>query len=342
MITSLGSLLSASSFGRCCFTATTAPTNRAGQYHRFHGAVTSFGATRTTITCRWLSGGTCHDESKHNELLLAEEAMASLAVTGRTWKRLGPVVSLATVTSTTRATPAAAAVAVPQRQGTVADIGCDHGLLTFGLAATCQFERVVGVDVSQLALEHGGWALFKEHRASHDSNHEEKYSKIEFVLGNGLQPILDQHIDTICMAGMGVGTMQLISEPTDLERVCCQRIVVQPTQSRPRQLMQLYNHFVANCGFAVEREHISYLSNRWYVSTLFQRRTPSAFALEDGPLMPGNLLYQSDDEEQRRVYNQYVEHHIAWLHKDHLSKKEVDPLDQIWLNAIADRNVSRL
>ena len=345
MITSLGSFLSASLLGRSCFTTVTASsrtTNRAGQFLRYQAAATAFSATRTTTTCRWLSGSPWYDESKPNQLFRAEEAIASLAVTGRTWKRLGPVVSLATATRATAAAATATATAAPPRQGTVADIGCDHGLLTFGLAATCRFERVIGVDVSQLALEHGGWALFEEHQVNHDNNnHDDLFSKIEFVLGNGLQPILDQQVDTICMAGMGVGTMQLISEPTDLERVSCQRIVVQPTQSRPRQLMQLYNHFVDNCGFSVEREHISFLSNRWYVSALFQRKTPPAFPLEDGPVIPGHLLYQSDDEEQRRIYHQYVEHHMAWLRKDNLSKKDVDPHDQIWLDAIANKHDNR-
>jgi tRNA A22 N-methylase len=331
MIASFGSFLSVSSFGRCCFTTTT--SNRAGQFLRFHGGVTSFAASRTATSCRWLSGSRCLDGSKQNQLHLAEEAIASLAVTGRTWKRLGPVVSLATAASSTRTTSAVA----PQWQGTVADIGCDHGLLTFGLAATCRFERVIGVDVSQLALENGGWALFEEYQIK-DNNDGGNYSKIEFVLGNGLQPILDQHVETICIAGMGVGTMRLISEPSELERVRCQRIVVQPTHSRPRQLMQLYKHFVVNCGFSVEKEHISFLSNRWYISTLFQRRKQSAFTLEDGPVMPGCLLVQSDDEEQRRIYNHYVEHHIAWVRKDNMSKQDVDEQDQIWLDAVADRN----
>lgn len=162
-----------------------------------------------------------------------------------------------------------------------------------------------------------------------DNNNDDKYSKIEFILGNGLQPILDQQVDTICVASMVVGTMRLILEPTDLERVMCRRIVVQPTQSRPRQLMQLYNHFVENCGVSVEKEHISFLSNPWYVSFLFQRRTPSAFALKDGPVIPGDLLYRSDDEEQRCIYHQYVEYHSAWLHKDNLAKRDVNPQEQI-------------
>ena len=94
------SFLSVSSFGRCCFTTTTT-SNRAGQFLRFHGGVTSFAASRTATSCRWLSGSRCLDGSKQNQLHLAEEAIASLAVTGRTWKRLGPVVSLATAASST-------------------------------------------------------------------------------------------------------------------------------------------------------------------------------------------------------------------------------------------------
>ena len=354
MITSMGSFLAVRSFGyRYAITTTT-------NAFAVTRAVSAAVATSTTV--RWLSvNRNLGDESSKQDqvLLVAQEEIDSLAVTGRTWKRLGPVVSLATTTTssssssssemmassahTTTTTTASATAASTRRRGTVvADIGCDHGLLTFGLAATCRFERVIGVDVSHQALQHGGWALLEERQQqqqqldeSKDDN--DKMSKIEFVLGNGLQPILDQQIDTICMAGLGVNTMQLISEPTALDRVACQRIVVQPVNSRPRQLMQLYTHLVENCGFSVEKEHISFLSNRWYVSTLFQRRsTPSTLlTVEDKPFIPGRLLEQSDDEQQRRIHSLYVEHHIAWLRKDSLSKKHVfDPRDQTWLAAV--------
>jgi 2-polyprenyl-3-methyl-5-hydroxy-6-metoxy-1,4-benzoquinol methylase len=46
-------------------------------------------------------------------------------------------------------------------KATVADIGCDHGLLTYGLAASSWFQKVIGVDVSQPALQMGGWNLIQ-------------------------------------------------------------------------------------------------------------------------------------------------------------------------------------
>ena len=344
MITSLASFLSASSFGRCITTTTASRT--AAYRCRFGGTVvfpakSAASATAVAVftTARWLSVHSTLDGSEHDQVRLAREAIDSLAVTGKTWKRLGPVVSLATSAHATTCTTTAS----PTGLGTVADIGCDHGLLTFGLAATGRFKRVIGVDVSQQALQHGGWALVDK---EHLDNNDIIKSKIEFVLGNGLQPIVNQQVDTICMAGLGFRTMQLITEPAELDRVACQQIVVQPTNSRPHQLLQLYNHLAENCGFFVEKEHISFLSNRWYISTAFRRSTaPSTLAVKDTTarptVLPGSLLERSDDAEQRRIYSSYVEHHIAWLRKDNLSKKTVDPHHQIWLSAVDDSNGGR-
>jgi tRNA A22 N-methylase len=320
----------------------------------------------------------CHDSDNsynlkqlqydEDHVIRAQEVVNSLATTGRTWKRLGPMVTLATRPYREAHCDGGGTTAHVYPDGTTAaaaaDIGCDHGLLTYGLAASGCFESVVGVDVSEPALEHGGWALveqlqeqLQEQEPIYDNDNK---TKIQFVLGDGLGPLLNRRVDTICIAGMGVHTMIGILTPENLHRVHCQHIVLQPTNSRPRYLMLLYHHLIVNCGFAIDTEHISYLAKRWYLSTSFvlhknkattrtqgMPRTGSHHEEEVGSrrstiMLPGCVLQNSDNEEQQRIYEQYVEHHMAWLRSDistnsSSSRKDLDPWDQQWLDKMVER-----
>ena len=221
---------------------------------------------------------------------------------------------------------------------TAADIGCDHGLLTCGLAATGRFDYVVGVDVSQKALDQGGLALLlqlQDELVGLGSN-KNKNSNINFLVGDGLKPL--QEADTICVAGMGVHSMKEILSPDELERVGCQQIVIQPhTSTRPRSMMMLYHHLVQNCGFAVDQEHISFLSQRWYLSASFQKTTTIVTNDDDDDddviaiTIPGQALKVHSSEEQRCIYDAYVAHHVAWLKLDG-AQTDLDPNDILWLN----------
>jgi tRNA A22 N-methylase len=77
----------------------------------------------------------------------------------------------------------------------VVDIGCDHGLLSIGLAASRIYSRVLGIDVSMQALKN---ALDNEHCIYKHSSSSHKNCTLEFQLGNGLETVKDSTLDVVC------------------------------------------------------------------------------------------------------------------------------------------------
>lgn len=309
-------------------------------------------STRTAIlrssTVRLLSSSSNHDDHEFVHSIQHDDTtFATLAKNRKTLKRLGPMVTLATKSSLKAA---------------AADIGCDHGLLSYALAATGHFETVLGVDVSQAALEQGALALLQAAKVrdgesssipsdgsvSSSTEGTAATTKIKFLVGNGLEPLLVSDtepaaaVDTVCLAGMGVNTMMDILEPSQLDTIRCQQIVVQPTNSRPRHMMKLYQ-YLQHQGFVVEQEHMVFLSRRWYLSTLFQK-TMDNNVNENTLVLPAQTLESSsssrdghaDDQEQNRLYQAYVDHHLEWLKRDQ-EQTGVPPRDiedRQWLDAI--------
>lgn len=77
--------------------------------------------------------------------------------------------------------------------GSVADVGCDHGKLGYYLVSTDRASHIVATDISapslkkarELALENGVSELMETH------------------LGDGLEPIGSNEVDTVIVAGLG-------------------------------------------------------------------------------------------------------------------------------------------
>jgi len=77
----------------------------------------------------------------------------------------------------------------------VADIGYDHGLLSFGLAASGIYSRALGINVSMQALEN---ALANQHHIYKHSSSSHKNCTIEFQFGNGSETVKDSTLDVVC------------------------------------------------------------------------------------------------------------------------------------------------
>lgn len=75
----------------------------------------------------------------------------------------------------------------------VADIGCDHGLLSVALIESGRSEYVIASDISKDSLE-------KAYKLVLEKGLE---SKVDCVLSDGLAHLTDRHTDVIVIAGMG-------------------------------------------------------------------------------------------------------------------------------------------
>lgn len=224
------------------------------------------------------------------------------------------------------------------RGATLADVGCDHGLLSACLAVTGCFDTVVGIDLSLPALESGAFALHDEitaFRASrtqqdqHQSQEPLPPLRLEYRVGNGLQGLRAGEADVICLAGMGVRTMveilterKTLKDPSAagsdgtnerylLKEIDCHTVMVQPTNARPRNLIYLYDS-LARLGYAPTDERIAFVGSRWYFSAALSKASCSAVE----STMPGSLLLQSVQTSRQASLLEYLSHYCRWLHND--------------------------
>ena len=277
--------------------------------------------------------------------LAAQQAFSILASRGKTWRRLRHIADLVC-----RNDDVSLDNPYVDEIASVADIGCDHGILAISLAASCQFKSVIGVDVSPRALEDGAIsfhrkvieALSKEsgnekERSLNDGAREPSklISPLEFRVGSGLNPLVEGEADAVCIAGMGVNTMMSIlfqksdAEVSEMDRVNCKRLILQPTNSRPRNLIKLYNA-LQESGWAVLSERIESASSRWYITVSFER-TPEGQKHSRDHNLPGELLaILSTKNPMHATYVEYVEHHQSWLENELEMKGYLNEQETHW------------
>lgn len=283
----------------------------------------------------------------------AQQAVTLLAQRNKTWNRLSPIVELAT--SNASASISNSKYYNQQRRNSIADIGCDHGLLSIALASSGEFGTVIGIDVSERALQDGAMAFYTKvkkvleiHTGNVNGNGEQEQCEVEqslpleFRFGDGLIPLNKGEADSICIAGMGVSTMlSILQSPTPfsdcnadsryLDYLQCSSLFLQPPTERPRKLMELY-YEVQKMGFVLANERIVKLKKKWYITSQFDRRETFQ---QDGDchLLPGHYLSKISDIDQQREYKNYVDHHLQWLNEDLERNGELCKYDKEWREA---------
>ena len=96
----------------------------------------------------------------------------------------------------------------------VADVGCDHGLLSGRIAHWDTVERVIGSDMSVAAA--------KGALAHYDSLAEPQRDKLELLIGDGLAPLVEKVVtdcDTLILSVMGVRVLPSSHRSTKNSRV---------------------------------------------------------------------------------------------------------------------------
>jgi tRNA A22 N-methylase len=275
------------------------------------------------------SGSSSHKDT----VTLVQDAVETLAKRGKTWRRLKHLVELASDNPWTRG----------NNQKVIVDVGTDHGILPIAWAASGKFRKAIGVDASKLVLEKGANALLQEvleytknNSTSHadDSTTNGNALPVDFRCGDGLACIGDNEADIVCIAGMGVNTMLQILEPSQVERVGCQLILLQPTNSKPRNLVKLYDELQIS-GWQLYDERIEKLSSRWYLSAAFARGDSSEQTLA----LPGTKLRELEaSNAMRATFEEYVQHHRAWLKADKDAASGLHDEEVRWLDAFGSES----
>lgn len=267
-----------------------------------------------------------HDDG-YSDIFLAKKAFDVLARNSRSWKRLGSIVDLALDEN----------ISNQPNQKSICDVGTDHGLLATGLAMTSRFDRVLGVDVSEPALRDGALKLqndIRSYRNKITTNvNTQNELNVEFRLSDGLQNVHVGEADIICIAGMGVHSMVDIltargsdstkEAPLLLDILETRRLILQPTNSRPRHLLHLYNR-LNQLGWQARAENIDFVSSRWYVTVEFVRSNYTAIQF------PGILAMTSNTS---KTTEDWVVHHKNWIRVDSAKTGSTNQNDGLWLEA---------
>ena len=255
--------------------------------------------------------------------LIAKDCMKLLSRKGKTWERLGDIVQLSISSSNA------------SKSKSVADIGTDHGLLAIALAATGRYEKVIGADVSQQALENGAISFHRKVKEAiaRDEDAEINDLPVEFRLGNGLSVLDGEEVSEIAIAGIGVNKLiHILNE--DVTRVGASRLFLQPTNTKPANLIKLYTHLKGG-GWFPKQELLKYISRRWYFSILFEKDSYAnpIQSSESFDFLPGDKLRMIDnDDPMHREFMRYVDHHRQWLERDLRAKGTLSEEESRWFN----------
>lgn len=132
----------------------------------------------------------------------------------------------------------------------VADIGCDHGLLSIYLVKNKLCKKVIATDINPKALNN----------AINNIKNNNLVKEIETKLGKGLEPIKDENINTVIISGMGTNTIIHMFENVDKKY----KVITQSNND----YYNLRKYFV-NKDYKIKAESIVLDNDKYYINIVF-------------------------------------------------------------------------
>ena len=137
----------------------------------------------------------------------------------------------------------------------VADIGCDHGLVSIYLAMNKQNISIIASDINQNALDNAIKNINKYHLED----------KIKVCLSNGLDNINDE-IDTIIISGMGGHTIVDILTNNQEKLNTVNNIIIQSNND-----IEYVRRKIVKLGYYIKKEELILDKNIYYTVILFTK-----------------------------------------------------------------------
>ena len=137
----------------------------------------------------------------------------------------------------------------------VADIGCDHGLVSIYLAMNKQNISIIASDINQNALDNAIKNINKYHLED----------KIKVCLSNGLDNINDE-IDTIIISGMGGHTIIDILTNNQEKLNTVNNIIIQSNND-----IEYVRRKIVKLGYCISKEELILDKNIYYTVILFTK-----------------------------------------------------------------------
>lgn len=138
------------------------------------------------------------------------------------------------------------------KEDKVVDIGCDHGYLSIYLKAVNGNKVVIATDINENALN-----MAKK-------NINKNSILIETRLGNGLDVIKNNEVDTIIISGMGGNTILNILKKNKLKYI--KKIVIQSNTDIP-----LIRKYINKLGYTIKNEQLIIDKNIYYIIITFTK-----------------------------------------------------------------------
>lgn len=138
------------------------------------------------------------------------------------------------------------------KEDKVVDIGCDHGYLSIYLKAVNGNKIVIATDINENALN-----MAKK-------NINKNRILIETRLGNGLDVINYNEVDTIIISGMGGNTILNILKKNKLKYI--KKIVIQSNTDIP-----LIRKYINKLGYIIKNEQLIIDKNIYYIIITFSK-----------------------------------------------------------------------
>ena len=137
------------------------------------------------------------------------------------------------------------------KDDSLVDIGCDHGLLSIYLVENSLANKVIASDINTNAL------------SSAINNIKSAGLEIPTVLSDGVSNVNLNDIDTLVIAGMGASTIKHILSDTDRIKNI-KKIITQSNNDH-----EMLRKFMNNIGYFLENELYVLDKGKWYVTSCF-------------------------------------------------------------------------
>ncbi len=177
----------------------------------------------------------------------------------------------------------------------VADIGCDHALLSIYLIKNKKCNDIISTDINANALNNA-------------INNISKYklnNKIKTKLGPGLEPINNENVDTLIISGMGSAT--IIHMFKNISKTY--KIITQSNNN----YYELRKYFTNN-GYYIKNEDMVFENNKYYINIVF---FPGKVRYNKKELLFGPLLIKN--KKNNKYFSYLLEKYSTIIKKIPLS-----------------------
>lgn len=141
------------------------------------------------------------------------------------------------------------------KKDSIADVGCDHGLLSIYLYENKLVKDVIASDINESALN------------SAKQNIKKRNLPIKTILSDGIKELDLTKINTLIISGMGTSTIiHILEDSFKLTKI--KKIIIQSNNNH-----QELRTFLNSIGYYLEEESYTKERNKWYITCKFIKST---------------------------------------------------------------------